>query len=130
VFAENIKLELLAKGYYVYPDVMVTCNINDLENDLLIKAPVILVEVLSKSTAVYDLHTKLDYYLKLPSLLYYLVISQTEYQVKVYERGKDAWTYRVVEEKENELHLNQISIRLSLQEIYEDITLEPFQRPS
>lgn len=134
IFAENVKLELISQHYYVYPDVMVTCHPNDLESNLIMKATSILIEVLSKSTAVYDLNTKLDLYLKLPSLLYYLIVSQTEYKVKIYERqdhllseSKSAWGYHIIEGLENEVSLPQLSIRLPMREIYEDVKLTPFQ---
>lgn len=68
VFAENVKLELIAREYYVFPDVMATCNEEDLKNDLIMKHPSIVVEVPPGSAAVYDLNTKLDHHFK-PSFL-------------------------------------------------------------
>ncbi len=75
VFFADVKLELVAKKYYAYPDIIYTCDTGDKQAPLIVHHPSLLVEVLSDSTEVYDLNTKLSYYTKLASLLYYLIIS-------------------------------------------------------
>ncbi len=55
--------------------------------------PVVLFEVLSKSTRSYDLGTKLPCYKRIPSLRYILYIEMEKPSVTVYERqGPNRWT--------------------------------------
>lgn len=123
VFIADVKLELVEKKYYVYPDVIYTCNQDDKQAPLIIRHPSLVVEVLSDSTEAYDLNTKLNYYTKLSSLLYYLLVSQKDYLVQVFERRNNMWIFSSVEGLENTIALPQLGISLSMQEIYENISI-------
>ena len=88
-------------------------------------APALVVEVLSDKTEAYDLGTKLDGYLKMPSLLYYLIVSQRAYFVRIYERAGEKWEYRTVEGLEATVVLPQLGLTLPMENICEDVALEP-----
>jgi len=47
----DIRLEIQYEAIYFYPDVILTCNEGDLTNKKSVSNPILLVEVLSKSTA-------------------------------------------------------------------------------
>ncbi len=123
VFIADVKLELVEKKYYVYPDIIYTCNKDDKQEPLIIRHPALLVEVLSESTEVYDLNTKLNYYTKLSSLLYYILVSQKNYLVQIFEKRNNMWIFSSVEGLENIIDLPQLGINLSMQEIYENVTI-------
>ena len=53
VFVAGMKLQL-ADNTVLYPDVMVTCDRADLRADLAMRAPTLVIEVLSPSTQAYD----------------------------------------------------------------------------
>lgn len=69
-----------------YPDVVVEAVDPDLEGRTT-SAPLLIVEVLSPSTAAIDLGDKAAEYLRLPSLLAYLVVAQDEPKVWLFLRG-------------------------------------------
>ena len=72
---------------YVYPDVLVDCS--DLSgDDYFSTSPVIIVEVLSKSTRTLDTTTKLIQYIHLPSLKEYVLIEQDFVSVQVLRKSK------------------------------------------
>jgi Uma2 family endonuclease len=73
-FTESVKLEAIKNTYYPYPDVMVTCHKLDLQSKYTIANPLMLVEVLSKSTTDNDRDFKLKKYKKIPSLQHYLLV--------------------------------------------------------
>lgn len=123
VFIADVKLELVEKKYYVYPDVIYTCNQDDKQAPLIIRHPSLVIEVLSDSTEAYDLNTKLNYYTKLSSLLYYVLVSQKDYLVQVFERRNNMWIFSSVEGLENTVALPQLGISLSMQEIYENVSI-------
>lgn len=123
-FSENVKLEVVAGEFYAYPDVMVTCSERDKQNETLKKEPVLIVEVLSKGTEKYDMDTKLAYYTKIPSLQVYIMVSRKDYQLHIFERHANGWSFRVVLGKEQDLHLEFFGLIIPVAAIYEDVTLE------
>ncbi len=125
-FINDVKLELQAKAYYVYPGVMLTCDAEDLSNDResIVKNPSLVIEVLSESTAAYDEQEKKRSYFKLPTLLYYMLISQEKPMVEVYERANQFWKYTVYENLTDTIQLDKLDVKLSLLEIYKKINFE------
>ena len=75
VYSNDMRLKVSTAGLYTYPDVMVVCGevqFDDDEFDMLLN-PILIVEVLSKSTESYDRTTKFEHYSKLKSLQEYLL---------------------------------------------------------
>lgn len=85
-FMADIKLKL-GKDY-VYPDVLVDCS-KMRGDDLFSSAPVVIVEVLSRSTRKTDTTTKLIRYINLPSLQEYVLIEPDIVSVQVLRRSKN-----------------------------------------
>jgi len=86
---------LVAKRQYVYADVVVSCDVADHRpgNDI-IRAPHLIVEVLSPSTELKDRGKKLNWYQAQPSVQEYVLINYRMRLVEVYRRGEgDAWSY-------------------------------------
>ena len=125
VFTSGMKLELVKGKFYVYPDVLYTCSEADKKERTTLKHPALVVEVLSDKTEAYDPGTKLDGYLRLPSLLYYLIVSQQAYFVRLYERVGEKWEYRTVEGLSATVALPQLGLSLPMASIYEEVALEP-----
>ena len=84
-FMADIKVKLGRD--YVYPDVLVDCS-KMRGDDLFATAPVIIVEVLSRSTRKTDMTTKLIRYINLPSLQEYVLIEADMVLVQVMRRSK------------------------------------------
>jgi len=71
------------------PDALVYCG-KKLEGDeIIVPEPVIIVEVLSPSTAWRDMSVKLDDYFRLPSLRHYLIIAPKYKRVQHYYRQEE-----------------------------------------
>ena len=84
-FMADIKVKLGRD--YVYPDVLVDCG-KMRGDDLFASSPVIIVEVLSRSTRKTDMTTKLIRYINLPSLQEYVLIEADMVLVQVMRRSK------------------------------------------
>lgn len=84
-FMADIKVKLGRD--YVYPDVLVDCSKMS-GADMFATAPVIIVEVLSRSTRKTDMTTKLIRYINLPSLQEYVLIEPDMVSVQVLRRSK------------------------------------------
>jgi Uma2 family endonuclease len=124
-FIENVKGKVRPPLYY-YPDVVVTCEpaaVVEDDDDYIINDPVLIVEVLSKSTARTDRIEKLHEYKNLPNLREYVIISQYYIQVEVYRRqnvGED-WTKQVYSGLQSEIHFDSIGVKVSLADIYKRV---------
>ncbi|MEO7766709.1 MAG: hypothetical protein ABIS01_04755 [Ferruginibacter sp.] len=53
-----MKLEIVKDNFYVYPDLMYGCNNDSKGNDLYVKNPPLIFEVIFDSTALYDREVK------------------------------------------------------------------------
>jgi Uma2 family endonuclease len=124
VFAENVKLELIKNQYYVYPDIMLVCDKRDEETRTMKKYPSIIFEVLSDSTEDYDRGTKWKHYKTIPTLLYYVLVSQKEYLVEVYEKVNDfKWEYTTYEGLEQAILFDKLEFLLNITQIYKNIEI-------
>ncbi len=89
-FSSDIKVKVGSK--FFYPDVMVVCK-DDSDNDYYTETPVIIVEVLSKSTRRMDETAKKFAYQTLPALKEYVLIEQDFVDVEVCRRS-EGWISR------------------------------------
>ncbi len=108
------------KDNSAYPDVMLACG--EESSELYEESPVLLAEVLSDSTARKDKGEKQEKYLAIESLQTYLILSQTEVMVTVYQRCGDEWVKNFYLGKETDLdvqlgHLHR-PLALNLGRIY------------
>ncbi len=83
-FASDVKVK--AGKHFFYPDVMVVCEDNS--KDHYVDSPVIIVEVLSKSTRRIDETVKKQAYQNIPSLKEYVLIEQDFVDVEVCRRSE------------------------------------------
>ncbi|RZJ58001.1 MAG: Uma2 family endonuclease [Hymenobacter sp.] len=72
---EAVRLAVEENRHYAYPDVMVNCDPHDQRESQQLCSPLLIVEVLSPSTAAYDRGKKFKQYQKLPSLRHYLLVA-------------------------------------------------------
>jgi Uma2 family endonuclease len=105
-----------------YPDIVVDRAGGD-ANDYTATAPVLLVEVLSPSTAATDLGDKAAEHLEIPSLLAYIVLSQDAPKAWVWARatGEFAPGPAVIAETEAIIRIPSLPLELPLAEIYAGI---------
>ena len=88
VFVAGMKLQL-ADDTVLYPDVMVTCDRADLRADLAMRAPTLVIEVLSPSTQAYDRSQKFALYRRLASLKEYILIDPETLRIEGFRREPD-----------------------------------------
>lgn len=123
VFSSDLRIRVKAIGLATYPDLSVACGKPQTEDgDLTLVNPVLLVEILSPTTKSYDRIVKLPHYKRIPSLIEYLMVSQTERAIDVVRRiGPRRW--ELIEVRDDEvLELQSIDVKLSLASIYADPT--------
>ena len=121
----DMRVHIEATGYFAYPDVSVVCPPLEGETDDVINNPVLVVEVLSKSTEDFDRGTKFGHYRQIPSLIDYLVISQDKPRVEHHWRTEEGlWVLRDVEGLDETLHLVSLDCELTLGEVYAKVNFD------
>lgn len=108
-----------------YPDVLVEPAGNSAPDAMSTTSPVLVVEVLSPSSAGRDLNIKLAEYASLPSLQCYIVASQDEAMVWVWQRDADTHEFPSVGVElagaRAAIEIRALDIALSLGDIYRGI---------
>ena len=102
---------LVRDGHYVYPDVVVASGeIEIVENYTTLINPIVVVEVLSKSTESRDRGEKLQDYFNIESVKDYILVAQNKIRVEHYHReSSNQWTLKIYENLEDILILDSIS---------------------
>ena len=90
-FMSDMKVRIEEFNCFFYPDVMVTCSAKDVENRLVKTEPILVVEVLSDSTAAFDRGGKFLKYRSLKSLQEYVLIDPVGGATDVYRKGPDGF---------------------------------------
>jgi Uma2 family endonuclease len=90
----DVRIRVIETGLDTYPDVSVVCGKAELdrEDPLAVTNTVVLVEVLSPSTAAYDQGEKLSHYQRIPSLREVVFVDAEQSRLIVVRREGDGWT--------------------------------------
>lgn len=104
-----------------YPDIMASCEENT--GDPYVRTnPLLIIEVLSKSTQRTDLKEKFDNYIHIPSLMEYVVVSQEEPLIRVFRRSQD-WALNLYG-ADDHLYLESIDLEVAVMHIYRRVRNE------
>lgn len=110
----------LADDHFVYADAVVVCRPVVLRagtSDVVLN-PVVVVEVLSRSTEAYDRGDKQAGYLALPSVAHFVLVAQREPRVELYSRQDDGSFRFTVHGPGGALALLHPRVELAVDELY------------
>ena len=100
------------------PDAQVYCGERLKGSEIELSNPVIIVEVLSRTTRRVDVSLKLAGYFRLPSVAYYLIVDPTQPLIVHHSRGtRDTILTRIL--REGVIALDPPGLELALRDIYE-----------
>jgi Uma2 family endonuclease len=105
------------------PDVVVVGKDNEIRNkNHAIQNPIVLFEVLSKSTAKIDQTDKLEEYQNLETVADYLMIAQDKIRITHYTRiESNHWEERIYTQISENIYIKALDITLSVEDLYENI---------
>jgi Uma2 family endonuclease len=125
-YSNDMRVRIPRSGRFTYPDVVVVCGAPqflDDEFDTLLN-PLLIVEVLSRTTGKYDLIEKFSDYRSIESFAEYLLIAQDSRALNHFVKRNAIWTIQEVDER---VELTTIACTLSLDEIYERVQFDEEQ---
>lgn len=124
VYGSDMRVRIAAAEKYTYPDAVAICGeeIFEDENEDTLLNPILLIEVLSKSTEAYDRGAKFEYYQTIESFREYVLITQEPFRVEQFVRQDiNVWTYLEFRKPDDVVKLSSIGCKLSLSDIYHKI---------
>jgi len=125
VFNSDMRLYLQKSGLYTYPDVMVVCGklqFVERRDDTLVN-PVLIIEVLSKSTRDYDRGPKFEFYKQLDTLREYVLVASEHPRVECYRRtADDRWTIEAYAGLDAVARIETLACELPLGDIYHKVS--------
>ena len=123
VHGNSLKIRVL--NSIRYPDAFVTCTPVQ-RGSMVVYEPVVIFEVISKSTAHTDRMVKNREYAGTASVRRYIMLEQTAPEGMMFTRSGEAaeWLGQIIG-AETILHMPEIGIELPLAELYANIDLAP-----
>jgi Uma2 family endonuclease len=122
-FTSDIKVRVSDLAFF-YPDVIVSCE-TESNNDYYTEQPLIIVEVLSKSTRRTDETIKRRLYQTLPSLQEYVLIEQDIVDIEICRRAQNWQSEHYF--MGDEVSFNAIDLTVSVNSIYERVINDDVQ---
>ena len=124
IYIGDVKLWIPRYREFIYPDVMVIEGqpVYYSTNTTIVTNPLLIAEVLSKSTKDYDRGDKFLYYRSIPEFKEYILIDQTQYYVMQYVKtSENQWILTEYETEDAMINLSSINVELSLKQLYKKI---------
>ena len=123
-FPSNLRVRT-PSGLYTYPDASIICgplDIGRIQGLETVGNPVVLVEILSESTAEYDRGLKFELYQSVSTLRDYVLIEQTHAEIEHRYLDGGKWATKVMSGLDDRVRLTGVDLELPLALVYEDVT--------
>ena len=127
IYMGDVKLWLERYQIYTYPDIMVIQGepIYQGTGTTQVTNPLMIVEVLSKSTINYDKTDKFRFYRSLPELKEYIMIDQYECFIEQFAKNAEGqWVLTEYESVNDILSLKSIDFQIPFSDIYEGVNFQ------
>lgn len=114
-------------NFSVYPDVLAVAETPKYwdKNEVLLINPLLIIEVLSRSTRTYDRTDKFKEYKTLPSFQEYLLIDPDKCHIETHFREEpDLWRDKSYKKMEDVIHLKSVGCSIEVRSIYKKITFK------
>ena len=121
----SMRVQAESQRHYTYPDVAVVCGepeFLDEEKESTLANPVLIAEVLSKSTGSFDRGDKFASYRKICTLRHYLMVSQYEIKVEhFFKNDSGRWELEEQDSLEGVLRFSSLGCDLPVENIYKGV---------
>lgn len=121
-YIADLKLRVEAVEAFFYPDVMVSCDPRDHAASQFIENPILIVEVLSDSTAAFDRGGKFAAYRTLPSLREFVLVDIPSRRVESFLRAPDReWRFHEYLPEDGDCPFRSLGVSIPFEEIFENL---------
>lgn len=123
-FTSDMRLWIPQKQLYTYPDAMMVCGEPKFMQGRTdtITNPLLIVEVLSKSTQEYDRGLKFEAYRTIPSLQDYLMLDQDRVHLECFHKlADDRWVLTEIYTSEALIQLESHNFMVPVTDLYQRV---------
>ena len=126
VLSETMRVSTPSKDAYCYPDVMIVCGEEEMEDDKFdtLLNPAVILEILSPSTRNIDKGRKFLYYQAIPSLKEYLLIDTQKRRIYILRKQPSGQWLQDLPVQTGSIFIETINFHLSLSDIYNRTGIE------
>lgn len=124
VLPNDMRVKIESKGGYVYPDIAIACGELQFEDNQLdtLTNPIVIIEILSDTTELYDRTEKFACYRAIPTLQDYILVSQKKCHVEQFTRQEGrTWKMVYYDDIKQSIQIESVGCEVPLSEIYWDI---------
>lgn len=124
IYIGDVRLWIPRYRQYTYPDIMVIQGepIYTGTGTTTVMNPLLIVEVLSKSTKNYDQGDKFLYYRSIPEFKEYILIDQTKHHIIQHNKTDEGkWLLSDYESTDTVLQLQSVNFQITFDELYEGV---------
>lgn len=119
VYMNDVKVSTYDRTKYYYPDVFITREVRNEQNQYIKYEPELIVEVISPFTHITDTVDKYISYTAIPSLKYYLIVEPETVYVTLFSKNAEGkWEAMSYVRKEDVIPMPVLNISLPLNEVY------------
>lgn len=106
---------------YFCPDVLVTCDPDDHRAERLVRAPILVIEVISPSTASFDRGEKFAAYRRIRSLRAFVLVDPERRSFELFRRAdNDVWELRDIA-PDQPLKLTILDVEIPVRRIFRNL---------
>lgn len=126
VLAETMRVASESRDAYMYPDLLIYCDKEELEDDKFdtLLNPSVIIEILSPSTRSIDKGRKFLYYQGIPTLKEYFLIDTLKQRVYVFRKQINGQWLQDLPVETGSIFIETINFHLSLSDIYNRTGIE------
>ena len=126
LYGSDFRIHIPENVLFTYPDFCIVCGkaeTPDIYTDNLTN-PVIIIEILSKTTKDYDRGTKFNLYRSIKTLKEYILIDSTSICIELFIRQEDnSWNLTEFKQLSGSFVISTIGLTLHIQDIYEEVNV-------
>ena len=129
IIRHDVRTIIKRGKHYRYPDLAIAKRSDDRDSHGVTE-PELLIEVSSENSENSDKTDNTDKvteYTALPSLQYYLIVSQEEPLVRVYSRDDKGWRFDIYKKLNKKINLPFLDCSLTLKDIYKNVVFAEAQ---
>ena len=118
-YGSDQRIFITETGLYTYPDISVFCGMLQYQDNMTLKNPSLLIEILSKVTEGYNRGSKFEMYRSIPVLIEYLMVDSQRVHVELWRKENSKWVLAAETNDVNDaIELKSIENVFQIQDFY------------
>jgi Uma2 family endonuclease len=127
-FGSDLRIHIPENSLYTYPDFSVICgdiNLTEHNNPDTAVNPILIIEVLSKSTRDYDRGSKFTLYRAIETLREYILVDSLSVSIEMFSKNENnIWELHEYKNLSENVVSKALNLTIAVKDIYEEISFD------